>query len=80
MPAPIFPGITNFRKILAEYGDLADMFYFENLNLRGAFRFRVMRYIRDNHRELVPLYDEIYRRGNGEYWKINNGRRNRPLL
>jgi hypothetical protein len=47
-----------------------DYFAFENLNLRGAYYPRVMKYIRDNHAPLLPLYEEIYKGKNQEYWQI----------
>ena len=68
--SPVFPGITGFREILGEYKRWTRKFYFENLNLRGAYRPVVMNYIRDTYPGLLPLYDEIYRRKNYEYWHI----------
>jgi DNA repair photolyase len=67
--SPFFPGITDFRAILNECKDYTRMFYFENLNLRGAFRPRVLQYIRENHPDLEELYDTIYRRGDRGYWE-----------
>ena len=66
--SPIFPGITDFKAILSECKTYTQMFYFENLNLRGAFRPVVMRYISENYPQLLPLYDEIYKKHNYSYW------------
>ena len=68
--SPLFPGITDFREILTACRDFTGTFYFENLNLRGAFRPAVLAYIREKHPSLVPLYDDIYRRKNMEYWRV----------
>jgi DNA repair photolyase len=67
--SPMFPGITDFREILKQCRGFTKKFYFENLNLRGSFRPVVMRYIRENRRDLLPLYDEIYRFRNNDYWE-----------
>jgi DNA repair photolyase len=68
--SPMFPRITDFREIINESKSYANEFWFENLNLRGAFRSVVLKYIHNNHKNLVSLYDEIYRQKNNEYWWI----------
>jgi DNA repair photolyase len=68
--SPIFPGITSFKEILSRCKTYCGKFYFENLNLRGAYRPKVLQYIRDNYPELLPLYDEIYKYKNYEYWRV----------
>jgi DNA repair photolyase len=68
--SPMFPGITDFRAILAECKTYTRKFYFENLNLRGEYRPRIMNYIRKYHPNLLPLYNDIYQFGNTEYWKM----------
>ncbi|MDR2589066.1 MAG: radical SAM protein [Spirochaetales bacterium] len=67
--SPIFPGITDFREILSECKTYTGMFYFENLNLRGAFRAPVLAYIQKKHSHLMPLYEEIYTAKNTGFWK-----------
>jgi hypothetical protein len=66
----MFPGITDFKAILGACKTYTRKFYFENLNLRGAYRPRIMNYIREYHPDLLPLYDDIYTFGNMEYWNI----------
>ncbi|MDR2808800.1 MAG: radical SAM protein [Spirochaetaceae bacterium] len=68
--SPMFPGITDFKEIINRSRSYTNEFWFENLNLRGAFRFAVLEYIGKNHQELMPLYDEIYKWKNNEYWWI----------
>lgn len=67
--SPIFPGITDVKAIIEEVKDYADLVWLENLNLRGVFKPRIMRYIAEKHAELVPLYDDIYNRKRTDYWK-----------
>jgi DNA repair photolyase len=67
--SPMFPGITDFRAIVAACKTFAGEFWFENLNLRGSFRHAVMRYIRKHHPNLVSLYDGIYRFKDSGYWE-----------
>jgi DNA repair photolyase len=68
--SPIFPGITDFREIIDKCRNYCKKFYFENLNLRGAYRPKVLQYIREDHPHLVSLYDEIYKYRNNEYWSV----------
>ena len=68
--SPIFPGITDFKEILSTCKTFCKKFYFENLNLRGAYRPKVLGYIRTCYPKLLPLYEAIYTRKNGEYWRI----------
>jgi hypothetical protein len=66
----MFPGITDFKEIVTRCKPFVDYFAFEILNLRGAYYPRVMKYIRDYHPDLLPLYKEIYTLKNREYWQI----------
>ncbi|MDR3276869.1 MAG: radical SAM protein [Treponema sp.] len=68
--SPLFPGISDFREILDACKDSTRMFYFENLNLRDAYRPRVINYIRRHHTVLLPLYNEIYTGKNTGYWAM----------
>jgi DNA repair photolyase len=68
--SPMFPGITDFKEIINKSKSYIKEFWFENLNLRGSSRPVVLKYIYNNHRALMPLYNEIYKRNNYEYWRI----------
>jgi DNA repair photolyase len=68
--SPMFPEITDFKEIINKSKNYTNGFWFENLNLRGSFRSVVLKYIYNNHKNLIPLYDEIYRRKNNEYWWV----------
>jgi radical SAM mobile pair protein B len=68
--SPIFPGITDVPAIIERAKDQADLIWLENLNLRGQFKGEIMRYIAEKYPQLVPLYDEIYNKGDRSYWQI----------
>ena len=46
--APVFPGITDFEAIFERVKDQCDLFWLENLNLRGGFKKTIMDYIAEN--------------------------------
>ena len=55
--SPVFPGITDFEAIFERVKDQCDLFWLENLNLRGGFKKTIMDYIAGKYPDLVPLYD-----------------------
>ena len=61
--SPVFPGITDFEAIFERVKDQCDLFWLENLNLRGGFKKTIMDYIAEKYPDLVPLYDEIQTNG-----------------
>lgn len=67
--SPIFPGITDVKAIIRRVKGQCDLIWLENLNLRGSYKAEIMDYIREKHRELLPLYLEIYRQGDRTYWE-----------
>lgn len=67
--SPIFPGLTDFKKIIDISSSFIDEYWFENLNLRGKYKRTILSYIYDNHPELKDLYDDIYIRKNMLYWE-----------
>ena len=60
--SPVFPGITDFEVIFERAKDQCDLFWLENLNLRGGFKKTIMDYIAEKYPSLFPLYQEIYDR------------------
>ncbi len=62
--SPVFPGITDFEAIFERVKDQCDLFWLENLNLRGGFKKTIMDYIAGKYPDLVPLYDDIYNKHN----------------
>ena len=65
--SPVFPGITDFEKIFERVKDQCDLVWLENLNLRGSFKEEILDYIQKCYPHLIPLYDEIYRKGDRSY-------------
>ena len=66
--SPIFPGITNFKEIIDTSKSYVNEYWFENLNLRADYKYRILKYINDNYNKLNNLYKEIYILNNNKYW------------
>lgn len=67
--SPIFPYITDFKKIINVSKDYIDEYWFENLNLRGSYKQTILNYIENKYPNLVNQYNDIYINKNKEYWK-----------
>ena len=67
--SPVFPGITDFEAIFERVKDQCDLFWLENLNLRGGFKKTIMDYIAEKRPELVGLYDAIYKKKDRSYFE-----------
>ena len=66
--SPIFPGLTDPRRIILRTKDQCNLVWLENLNLRGACKSVIMSWIKTRHPELLPLYREIYDKKDRSYW------------
>ena len=66
--SPIFPGITDVEAIIRKCKNFCNLIWLENLNLRGDYKEVIMQYIKEKHPYLLPLYEEIYRKNNYQYW------------
>lgn len=66
--SPIFPKITNVQAIIDAVKKQCNTIWLENLNLRGAYKARILKYIEAKYPEFVPIYDEIYRKNKNQYW------------
>ena len=70
--SPIFPGISDVKKIIERTKNQCNLIWLENLNLRGDYKGRILQYIHEKHPELDELYHEIYTKKNLSYWyKLN---------
>lgn len=67
--SPIFPYITNFKEIIEVSKEYIDEYWFENLNLRGDYKTRILFYIQDKYPEFINEYNDIYIKENKQYWK-----------
>jgi len=66
--SPIFPEITDFRKIIECSHSFVNEYWFENLNLRGSYKEKILGYIKSKYPQYAKLYEQIYSNGKREYW------------
>ena len=68
--SPIFPGITDVKAIIRRVKGQCNLIWLENLNLRGSYKAVILDYIKERYPQLMPLYQEIYQKGNLTYWEL----------
>ena len=66
--SPIFPYITDFKEIIEISKEYIYEYWFENLNLRGDYKTKILWYIQENYPNLINEYNDIYIKGNKQYW------------
>ena len=66
--SPIFPKITDFRQIIQCSYPFVDEYWFENLNLRGSYKEKILSYIKHKYPQHTKLYEQIYLDGQKQYW------------
>ena len=66
--SPIFPYITEWKKIIEKSKKFVDEYWFENLNLRGQYKTYIMNYIKNKYPKYYNSYVNIYIKNNKEYW------------
>ena len=64
---PIFPKLTNYKKIIQLSKDFTDYYMFDFLNLRGQNKTWVLQEIKQHAPELYPLYEQIYVKNDDTY-------------
>jgi DNA repair photolyase len=67
--SPIFPGLTDFKTIVDHIGDTVNNYCFENLNLRGGYKEKILKFISQYRPDLQALYFDIYVANNTSYWE-----------
>lgn len=67
--SPIFPYITDFEEIIEVSKEYIDEYWFENLNLRGEYKTKILFYIQEKYPEFINEYNNIYIKGNKQYWQ-----------
>lgn len=67
--SPIFPYITDYKKIIEKTKEYTDEYWFENLNLRESYKKVIMNYINKKYPSFYKYYYEIYYKNNKEYWR-----------
>lgn len=58
--SPIFIGITDWKAIIEKTRRYINEYWFEDLSLRGSFKFTILEYIKSNYPRLYPLYKDLY--------------------
>ena len=66
--SPMFPELCDYKEIIKLSKDFVDEYWFENLNLRGDYKYTIFGYIKRKHPHFFPLYDKIYNKNQTEYW------------
>lgn len=65
--SPIFPYITDFKKIIEVSKDFVNEYWFENLNLRADYKIKILKYISIKYPKLKLMYEDIYIKNNNKY-------------
>lgn len=61
--SPIFIGITEWKAIIEKTKDYISEYWFEDLNLRGAYKYDILRYIQNKYPKIYPTFERIYIKG-----------------
>lgn len=67
--SPIFPYITDWKAIISETRDYVNEYWFENLNLRGAYKQIILQYIDSHYPKRSNAYRSIYIQKDEAYWE-----------
>ncbi len=67
--SPIFPFITDYKAIIRESKEYIDEYWFENLNLRGDYKTKILNYIKTNYPQYSGEYEKIYLKNDSTYWE-----------
>jgi len=69
--SPIFPYLTDYRRIIEQTRDFVDHYGFENLNIRAECKARVLDLIKQRYGDsLYNDYLNIYKSSNPIYWNF----------
>ena len=64
--------IEDIKSIILKTKDYCNLIWLENLNLRGDYKATILKYIKEKHSSLYPIYNEIYNKGKRDYWENLN--------
>ena len=67
--SPIFPYITEYKEIIDSTQSFVREYWFENLNLRGAYKKEIIDYIKSYYPDLLEGYQKIYIYKDMTYWR-----------
>lgn len=66
--SPIFPYLTDWKKIIEKTRNIVNEYWFENLNLRGSYKQTILTYIDTNYCSLSNEYRKIFLQKDNTYW------------
>jgi DNA repair photolyase len=66
--SPMFPELTDWKKIIDKTKDFVDEFWFENLNVRTTNWPDIKKWLKAKHPDLLEKYEDIYSSVN-DYWE-----------
>ena len=69
MIAPIMPGITDWKAILSRTRAYTQHYGFDSLNMRPAYRQKVLSFIDTYYPPLKGLYEDIFLQEKTDYWQ-----------
>ena len=68
MVAPLFPGITDWKKIINFTKPYTNRYGFDSLNMRPAFQSKVLDFVEGHYPDALPLMGDIYIKQDTSYW------------
>jgi len=71
--SPIFPYLTDWKKIIEKTKNFAAEFWFENLNLYPSIKDKIYEFLKKNKAKIIDKYREIYSI-KSDYWNIEEKR------
>ena len=66
--SPIFPKLTDWKKLINKTKNFVDEYWFENLNLYPSIGKNIYCFLKNNYPDLVEKYKEIYSK-DSDYWQ-----------
>ncbi len=66
--SPIFPLITDWKKIIELSKEYVDEYWFENLNLRGSYKKEILNYINQKYPDYYETYLNIFQKKEKIFW------------
>ncbi len=67
--SPMFPYLTDFKEIIEKSRGFIEEYWFENLNLRGGYKKKILDYIAEKYPVWREEYEKIYLKGDKSYWR-----------
>lgn len=70
MGAPLFPGISDWKEIIAQTHSFVSRYGFDSLNMRPAYQRKLLAFIEQHYPQMLPLYSDLFLKDEPtDYWK-----------